>query len=54
MILATLVMGPAIVFARHHPGHGAGQPTDGSGLPVLIIIIVIAMVGFMWFMTRKR
>jgi len=54
IILAGLVIGPAVVRASHRPGHRAAQPTDGSGSPILIIIIVIAIVGFIWFMTRKR
>jgi hypothetical protein len=53
-ILAGLVIGPAVVRASHHLGHRVAQPTDGSGSSILIIILLIAIVGLIWIMTRKK
>ena len=45
-----LPMFPAIVLAGHHPGHGASE----GGATVWILLGLIAFVGIMVLVGRKR
>jgi len=46
-------MPTAVVFAGHHPGHGAMDPANG-GATLWIVLGIIAFVGIMALVTRKR
>jgi len=51
----VLVVSPAIVRAAHHPRPGATQSTNGSGQPLLFILAIIALVGIVvWLMRKKK
>jgi len=46
-------MPTAVVFAGHHPGHGATE-SAGGGAALWIFLGLIAFVGIMALVTRKR
>jgi hypothetical protein len=48
-----LAMSPVIVYAGHHPGHGATE-SAGGGAALWIFLGIIAFVGIMALVTRKR
>ena len=47
-----LVMIPVVVQAGHHPGHGATE--SGGGAALWILLGIIAFVGIIVWMGRKR
>jgi hypothetical protein len=46
-------MPTAVVFAGHHPGHGATE-SAGGGAALWIFLGLIAFVGIMALVTRMR
>lgn len=46
-------MPTAVVFAGHHPGHRATE-SAGGGAALWIFLGIIAFVGIMVLVTRKR
>ena len=48
-----LAMSPVIAYAGHHPGHRAME-SAGGGAALWIVMGIIALVGVMAWLTRKK
>jgi hypothetical protein len=48
-----LAMSPVIAYAGHHPGHRATE-SAGGGAVLWIVLGIVALVGIMALVTRKR